>query len=187
METVSQPLQGTAAIDQPPITLPEPPTTTLPSKSSRPKTLRPGWYDQLGITGAYTATLALAGLLWYWGAFFTLAALTAFGVTTNNLAWWLLPAGITLVEIWLMPRAGLGWQSVVAFGLVLAFDISTSWYGAIDRLAGELVPLGPGFRLPNSGMALHIGVILVALALAFIPEKLGRWSVGQLVAQWRRK
>lgn len=186
METVSQPLQGAATTDQPPITLPEPPTASL-NKPPRSKPLRPGWYDQLGITGAYAATLALSGLLWYWGAFFTLAALTAFGITTNNPAWWFLPAGITLVEIWLMPRAGLGWQSVVAFVLVLAFDISTSWYGAIDRLAGELVPLGPGFRLPTGGIALHIGVILVALALAFIPEKLGRWSVGQLVAQWRRK
>lgn len=166
--------------------VPEQPRTPQPAAvAARPRQQRSGLYDQFGQTVAYSFGFAIAVALWLAGAAFTLAALTAIGVNTTNPAWWLLPLGITGAEIWLMPRAGTRWQTLILFGLVLAVDVTSSWYGVIDTLGGMFMPLGPGFTVPTSGTALHVVAVVAGLVLAFIPEKLGKYAGAELVKVWR--
>ncbi len=151
----------------------------------KPRQQRSSLYDQFGQTIAFTFGLSISGALWLAGALCTLAALTAVGVNTSSVVWWLLPLGITGAEIWLMPAAGTRWQTLALFGLVLAVDVTSSWYGVINTLGGMFIPLGPGFTVPTSGTPLHIFAVVTGLVLAFIPEKLAKYTGAELLKVWR--
>lgn len=166
--------------------LPDPPPERAPRQAvAKPRQQAAGLYDRLGQTVAYATGLAISLALWAGGAFFTLTALDALGVNVSSPAWWLLPLGITGAEIWLMPRSGTRWPAFALFGLVLAVDVASSWYGLIDTLGGKFMPFGPGFNVPTSGMPLHVFAVASALVLAFAPEKLGKWASAELLKVWR--
>lgn len=144
-------------------------------------------YDKAGTTVAYAGAMFLAGLLWYLGAFFTLTFLQTQGLEIQHLGLvaWLVPLGITAIELWLMPRTGTRWQSVLVFLAVLAFDVGTSWSGAITWGAGKHIALFNGFTLPKAGLTLHALALVLGLVFAFLPEKIGRWAAAELWHVWR--
>jgi hypothetical protein len=154
-------------------------------KPRRASTKPQGLYDHIGQTIAYSFAVTVSVALWAAGAWFTLAALQAFGMNTSNLAWWLLPIGITGIEIWLMPSVSTRWQTFIMFCLILAVDVASSWYGVIDFFAGKHMPFGPGFTVPTSGIALHIFAVVASLMLAFAPEKLGKYAGAELLKVWK--
>lgn len=153
--------------------------------AERTKRTKPGAYDKAGITFAYAASGVLSVALWYAGAYFTIAALKAFGINTSNPTWWLLPVAITAIEIWLMPRTGVRWQAVAFFAVVLLADVLSSWYGVIATLGGRFLPLGAGWTIPKDGVLLQACAILISLIFAFMPERLARWSLTELWKVWR--
>ena len=184
METATKLATATAADTASPVQPERIEQTQAARTQERTKRTRTGAYDKAGLSIAYVFSCALSLLLWVAGAYFTIAALRAFGVQATG-AWWLLPVGITAIELWLMPRAGTRWQAVAFFALVLAADVLSSWYGVLDTMGGRFVPLGAGFTIPQTGAALHIGAVAVSLAFAFLPEKLARWSIAELWKVWR--
>lgn len=141
-------------------------------------------YDRIGYTLALIGAVSVAGIVWYVGAYYTLRGLTAFGVQVNGPAWWLLPTFITAIELWLMPKRGVGWQSILMFLAILGFDVLTSWFGLRADLAGRPLPLGAGWTLPASGLLFHVGCIALSLGFAFLPEKIGRWASRELWGTW---
>ena len=191
-------LAGQTAAPEP-ATVPDPPSATtvsrtvgVPAAQPKPRgatSTGPGLYNQLGQSVAFMTSLAIAASLWFAGAYFTLAAIAPDTARTlaggQALAWWLLPMGITGVEIWLMPRTGVRALGLITFALVLAVDISTSWYGVIDVVGGQFFKMGPGFTAPTGGPWLHAFAVVSALVLAFIPEKLARWAWAELLNVWR--
>lgn len=184
METAHQiTAAGTAAqpTSQPDIA-PERPAERPQERTRRPRTAA---YDKAGLSFAYAASGVLSIALWYVGAYFTIAALRAFGIQANGPLWWLLPAAITAIEIWLMPRAGVRWQAVAFFAVVLLADVLSSWYGVVATLGGRFLPLGSGWTIPSGGAALQVGAILISLVVAFMPERLARWSLHELWKVWR--
>ena len=163
-----------------------PPEELRPSRTaSRRSTLAANsTYDKIGLTVALFVALAFAAIMWLAGAFFTL---TALGINLGAgwaLAWWLLPLLITGIEIWLMPRAGMGGRLITMFGIVLALDVASSWYGVIKWLGGRFITLGPGFTVPEGGPVLHILAVIAGLVLAFYPEKLARKAWAELMKVW---
>jgi hypothetical protein len=187
MESQAIPTPGMAAASPPPPQpVIEPPIQEQPQKPQKPQQSSSGLYDKFGQTVAFSFGLAISIGLWAAGAYFTLNALEAVGVpNAMSLAWWLLPLGITGAEIWLMPRSSSRWQTVALFGFVLALDVASSWYGVLDKLGGRAMPLGPGFTVPAAGTAAHIFAVVAALALAFLPEKLGKYAGAELLKVWR--
>lgn len=142
-------------------------------------------YDRVGMSLALSLGLGVAFLLWLAGAFFTLQFLAGMGVTlaAAGIAQWLIPAAITAGELWLWPRASTRPQQTALFLLVLAFDVGTSLIGLHNWAAGRTIPnVG---TLPAAGWPLWAGALIVALVCAFWPEKLGRWSVSELIKAWR--
>lgn len=162
-----------------------PPTVPTPRDvAPRTKPRRISTYDKTGSTIAYIASFGLGAALWLAGAYFTIVAARAFNIPTGPFIW-LLPLAITTVELWLMPRRGVGWQSVAIFLVILGFDVLTSWYGLVEVMAGRRLPLGAGWTVPQGGAALHVGAIILGLGFAFLPEKLGRWAAAEVWGLWR--
>lgn len=153
-------------------------------RRERRRRIKPGTYDKIGTSITYSAGIAIAGLLWIAGAYFTLQALKAFNVRTTSILWWTVPIAITAIELWQMPKAGQRWQASLLFVCILGIDVASSWYGLLETVAGRFVPLGTGFTIPTGGTALHLGVVIVALVFAFLPEKLIRWAVDELATLW---
>lgn len=187
METVQEIPIGSVETPKPVV---EPPPQRSTGRSVNPPTERTRRvkttpYDKFGLSFAYTAAATLSAALWWVGAYFTIAALRSFGITVAGPVWWLLPAAVTAIEIWLMPRAGVRWQALAFFTVVLLVDVLSSWYGVIATLGGRFVPLGAGWTIPQDGTMLHIVAILVSLAFAFMPERLARWSLVELWKVWR--
>lgn len=191
METAKQPTNGaaTATMQAPTITAipdeitqPTQPerTTTQPKTERKQKT---SLYDKVGRTGAYSGVIAIGALLWYVGAFYTLAALRSFGLNTASLLWWIVPVMITMIELWLMPKKAQNGLLLAAFGFVLLLDVGTSWQG-LTSFAGKTLPLFGGVTLPVGGAALHITAAIIALVLAFLPEKIARAGFTELKKLW---
>lgn len=183
---------GTATLKAPIITtIPE--TITLPNEqpailqSTSPRAERRktsnNLYDKVGRTGAYIGVTIIGILLWYVGAFYTLAAIRSFGIATNGIFWWFVPLLITMIELWLMPKKSLDWRLLAAFLFVLILDIGTSWQG-LTSFAGKTLPLFGGIKLPTGGAELHVTAAIIAVTLAFIPEKIARAGVIELKKVW---
>ena len=182
MDTSVQPATKTTTFTSPE-TEPMPVQQAVTARPERRKIARSGLYDKIGITIAQVGTIAIAGLLWFVGAFYTLAALQTFGLNTANLLWWIVPMVITAIELWLMPKRGTSWQSFTAFTIVLVVDVGTSWQG-LTSFAGKTLPLFGGLTLPQGGVTLHIIAGIIGLVLAFIPEKLARHGIRELLKVW---
>jgi hypothetical protein len=171
-----------AQLDQPAAAPQAPPER--PQTAPRTRT-KQGLYDRVGMSLALSLGLGVAFLLWLAGAFFTLQFLKGMGVALAGagLAQWLIPAAITAGELWLWPRASTRPQQTALFLLILAFDVGTSLIGLRNWAAGREIPnVG---TLPAAGWGLWAGALVVSLVCAFWPEKLGRWSVSELLKAWR--
>lgn len=143
-------------------------------------------YSRLGKSIALLGFLALSSLLWYAGAFFTLAFLEQwYTLSSLGLLMWLIPLAITAIEIFLWPR----WRSSLAqwlgFLAILLFDVGTTVSGLMPLLAGRAVDLFGGFRLPAAGAWLYGLGIAGGLLLAYGPEKLGKFALRELYSLWR--
>lgn len=162
-----------------------------PAHQARPERRGPsigkGLYDRAGMTLALLLTLAIGAGLWAGGAFFTLSFFTSIGMQLDprNAAAWLLPLAITASELWLWPRANQRWQAVLIFFAVLAFDVGTSWAGAVQWGSGRHIPLFAGFTLAQGGWPLHVLALTAGLSFAFLPEKLARYGLAELQRTWR--
>lgn len=176
-----------AQLDQP-AAIPQAPAQERPTsvqQASNRTRAKQGLYDRVGMSLALALGLAVSFLLWLAGAFFTLQFLKGMGVALAGagIAQWLIPAAITAGELWLWPRASTRPQQTALFLLILAFDVGTSLIGLRNWAAGREIPnVG---TLPAAGWGLWAGALVVALVCAFWPEKLGRWSVSELIKAWR--
>jgi hypothetical protein len=144
-------------------------------------------YQQSLESLAYIGSLLIAAGLWAAGAYFTLRFIETLGVDFMSLGVfaWAIPAIISAIELSLWPRAGRGWQRVLVFSLVLAFDVGSSFAGVVSVGAGKTFALFNGVTLPKSGAGLWVIAIGAGLVFAFIPEKIGRWAVRELRAVWK--
>jgi hypothetical protein len=180
-----------AQLDQPAATPQDmAPTDRQRIASSKPRsTSRPlgGLYDKAGMTLALVASLAVAALLWFAGAWFTLWFLERAGLALAGAgaARWLIPAALTAGQLWLWPRANSPWQSLIVFLGFLGFDVGTSWGGFTSWGAGRRVELFNGFTIPQGGPWLHGLALVLGLSFAFLPEKIARWALGELRRVWR--
>lgn len=161
---------------------------TAPNKprSTSPRPLS-GLYDKIGMTLALVAALAVAALLWYAGAWFTLWFLERAGLALAGAGAlrWLIPAALTAGQLWLWPRANSPWQSLLLFLGFLGFDVGTSWGGFTSWGAGRRVELFNGFTIPKDGPWLNGIALVLGLTFAFLPEKIARWALGELRRVWR--
>ena len=171
----------------PPAAAAEPPPVVAIRTERRAPSLSKSLYDRAGMTLALALTLAIAAGLWAAGAFFTLSFFNSTGLRLDprNVAAWLLPVAITAGELWLWPKVGQRWQAVLIFFAVLAFDVGTSWAGAVQWGAGRYIPLFAGFTLAQGGWPLHVLAVAAGLAFAFLPEKLARYGLAELQRTWR--
>lgn len=169
----------------PPATIAPPPATVRTER--RTSSTNKGLYDRAGMTLALLLSLAIAAGLWAGGAFFTLSFFRSIGVHLDprNVAAWLLPLAITAGELWLWPKVGQRWQAVLIFFVVLAFDVGTSWAGAVQWGAGRYIPLFTGITLAQGGWPLHVLALTAGLSFAFLPEKLTRYALAELQRTWR--
>jgi hypothetical protein len=143
-------------------------------------------YSRLGRSIALCGFLALSSLLWYAGAFFTLSFLESwYTVSRLGLLQWLIPLAITATEIFLWPRWRGSLAQWLGFSAVLLFDVGTTVSGLLPLLAGRAVDLFGGFQLPEAGAWLYSLSIAGGLLLAYGPEKLGKWALGELYGLWR--
>jgi hypothetical protein len=144
-------------------------------------------YKRVQTTIALCFAISIAGLLWWFGAYFTLQALASFGVKLAGVGWWqwIIPAAITASELALWPHRASGPLQFLFFAVVGFFDIGTSFAGLTVWGAGRPIPLFVGFTIPQAGWGLVGFALVVALVLAFIPERLIRWAGPDLLALWK--
>jgi hypothetical protein len=161
-------------------------TTQTTTRRIRPSS-QPSIYVKTQTSIALSFALAVAGLLWLAGAFFTLQALEKFGVKLAGIGiWqWFIPIAITASELALWPRRSSARLQFVFFLSVLLFDVGTSFAGLIQWGAGRTVPLFEGITLPSSGWGLRIVAGIIALIFAFGPERLARWAGPELWQLWK--
>lgn len=142
---------------------------------------RRGTYQRVLRCGALVMALGIAGLLWYLGARYTLDYLVTvrrFGpaVVAMGIAAYLLPLGITCVELALNPRTERRPALLILWFGILVFDALTTAVGfQLERSADTQTIVVPFF-----GVLGWIGSA-VGLGLAYLPEKVGR---GAAVALW---
>lgn len=143
-----------------------------------------GVFDRLVYSTAMLSALYLIFLLWQFGA---TASLNFVGqvvdLTPYGSAVWLLPVGITLVEVYtthMLTR--LPWA--LFYGAVLTFDVGTTAIGVVGLLAGLSLPL-LGYTIPTTGQELWAASLAVGLASAFLPEPLARLALAELAAVWK--
>jgi|GEM_PF-2118646 len=161
-------------------------TATVHIPQSKPRAKRMGLYDKVGQTIALGMALALALGIWLVGAKFTLDFLASMGVNLASLSYgqWLIPLAISASELWLWPKGSSIWQRWAVWLGVLLFDVGSSWAGFTEWAGGRYVPLFAGFTMPSEGFPLHGLALVLGLAFAFLPEKIGRWAVSELRTLW---
>ena len=168
-------------------TTPATSTPTAPNEQAerrarrRPTTL----LSRLGETLAALFALAVAGGLWYLGAQFTLLALAAIGIPVAELGYWrwLIPAGISAVELRWWPR-GVAEAKAISFAAVAMLDGASTLYGLVLWGAGRMLPLATGVTIPREGLGLIVPALLAALILTFVPERLTLRMLGELRLIW---
>jgi len=141
--------------------------------------------SKLGETLAALFALAVAGGLWYLGAQFTLLALEAIGIPVAQLShWrWLIPAGISAVELRWWPR-GVAETKALSFAVVALIDGASTLYGLVLWGAGRTLPLATGVTIPHAGLGLVVLALLAALVLTFVPERLTLRMLNELRLIW---
>jgi hypothetical protein len=169
-------------------------TATLPT-DIRPKVVRPkrrvvspasyeGPIDTALTMLAYAGVLGIAGILWYFGAGFTLTFLTTLAprIGTMGAFAWLIPAIITAVELKLWPHASSVLTRWAVFLGVLAFDVGTSFAGFTSWAGGRTIPLFTGITFPTQGWPLWVTGAALGLLFAFGPERLTRYAISEIKA-----
>jgi hypothetical protein len=198
-----------------------PPASVSPSPSAKAVRWVPdGLYDRVLKTAGLMFAFLVAAALWRTDGFFTLTALSEFGIRLAGigLLQWSIPVAITGATLGLWPsrkqrgrvagakqawhdavlaekpsvlkleqtylryRNGLRLQTVFWL-VVVAFNVVTSLAGLLTWLAGRR--LFNLFTMPTSGSWLLGVALVIALILAFVPEKLGRWAAIELREEWR--
>jgi len=136
--------------------------------------------------GAALFALAVAAGLWYLGALFTLLALETLGIPISYLGgWrWLVPAGISAVELRWRPRS-ISEVKSLSFAVVSGLDMLSTLYGLVTWAAGRFLPLGTGYAVPRSRAGLIVPALLCSVALTFVPERIALWALHELIAIWR--
>jgi hypothetical protein len=134
---------------------------------------------------AYLGIIGIAGLLWWWGAGFTVSFLS--GLTSSIKTWgwpaWGIPVFVTMIELKLWRHMTNPFSPAgAAVGVVLLFDIGTSFAGFIAWAAGRTLPLFTGITFPSAGWPLWIIGIGLGVVFAFLPERLARWALAEFVA-----
>jgi len=140
---------------------------------------------KLGETLAALFALAVVGGLWYLGAQFTLLALAAIGIPVAELGYWqwLIPAGISAVELRWWPRA-IAEAKAISFAVVALLDGASTLYGLVLWGAGRTLPLATGITIPHEGIGLVAPALLAALVLTFVPERLTLRMLNELRLIW---
>jgi hypothetical protein len=130
--------------------------------------------------------LAVGTTLWSIGAYFTLLALAKFGLPINDLDAfaWLIPIGVSVLELRYWPEAK---QTQVKTGMMLlvgGFDLLSTSYGIYLWFPGRIIPLGMGYTMPRTGLALFIPVLVVSIILTFGPERIIIWAGKEIQGKW---
>jgi hypothetical protein len=141
--------------------------------------------SKLGETLAALFALAIAGGLWYLGAQFTLLALAAIGIPIVQLGhWrWLIPGGISAVELRWWPR-GIAEAKALSFAVIALIDGASTLYGLVLWGAGRTLPLATGLTIPRNGLGLVVPALVAALVLTFVPERLALRMLSELRLIW---
>lgn len=153
------------------------PTTTV--KTSAPYG---SFFDML-------VALFLMGIglsLWYAGAYFTITSLIKLGVPLRNLDGfeWLIPIGVSLLELRYWPGVKQTQVKTLALLLVGGFDLLSTAYGVFLWFPGKTIPLGMGYTMPTTGLALLIPVFIGSLILTFGPERIIVWAGREIKRMW---
>jgi hypothetical protein len=124
--------------------------------------------------------------LWYAGAYFTITALIRLGVPLDTLDGfeWLIPLGVSLLELRYWPSVKQTQMKTLALLLVGGFDLLSTTYGVFLWFPGRVIPLGMGYTIPKSGIALLIPVFVVSLILTFGPERIVVWAGKEIRRMW---
>lgn len=163
-----------------------------PSRSGRPRSRPIGsqWktfvnqsdraVDWAGDKLAYCLAGLIAIALWAIGAHFTNIGLTAVFPFLRGLgaAIWIIPLGISMVEMRFFQRSGL---HTLIFTIVSAVDVLTTVYGSLEWAAGRTFRIGAGVTMPESGPVLVIPITALSFALTFGPERILSWALANLV------
>lgn len=162
--------------------VPVPPTTSTSVKPRRRANTH--WYDRGVESLANLAALAFAAALWYVGAQFTLAFFAGVGLPAANLgiAKWLIPVGISAIQIKFWPHSRLKPHLLWMFLGVTSFDLATSVFGGKQWLAGRLIV--DGITIPATGAPPWVLSLIAACVCTFWPERLARTAVGELRRIW---
>ncbi len=170
-------------------TTPQPGTATsaatTPEVERRPRRRSSTLLSKFGETLAALFALAVAGGLWYLGGRFTLLALEAIGIPVAQLGHlrWLIPAGISAVELRWWPR-GVAETKALSFAVVALIDGASTLYGLVLWGAGRTLLLATGLTIPHAGLGLVVPALLAALVLTFVPERLTLRMLSELRLIW---
>lgn len=139
----------------------------------------------LGEKAAYALAALIAFGLWAIGAFFTVRGLTAVfpPLLVFGRLVWVLPVGISMVELLFFKRTGL---HLIVFFIVSGVDVLTTVYGTLDWAAGRELHIGASLTVPDSGLWLVIPVTVFSFLLTFGPEKLFSWALYHMVGYYDR-
>ena len=154
--------------------------STTPAKSS---TAYSAYVDIL--VALFLMGIGLA--LWLAGAYFTITSLTKLGVPLRKLDGfeWLIPIGVSLLELRYWPSVKQTQVKTLALLLVGGFDLLSTAYGVFMWFPGKTIPLGMGYTMPATGLALLIPVFIVSIILTFGPERIVVWSANEIKRMWR--
>jgi hypothetical protein len=141
--------------------------------------------SKLAETLAALFALVVAAGLWYLGAQFTLLALASVGIPIVQLGhWrWLIPAGISAVELRWWPR-GIAEAKALSFAIIALVDGASTLYGLVLWGAGRTLPLATGLSIPHNGLGLVVPALVAALILTFVPERLALRMLSELRLIW---
>lgn len=152
-----------------------------PAAQSRPRRASGTAYTTGLYKVALLVALVLVASLWYIGGAFTLGTLGSWGlpIVAWGLLAWLIPLGITALEIGtLAGRARIPMLWLI-WAAVLAFDIATSAIGLLDWADGRKL-FTMVFSSTDGTSAAICG--LVGIAIALVPEPTARALLKELLS-----
>ncbi len=158
-----------------------PPVPSVPRR--RPRARADALTDRLLYSAAMLSALYLIWWLWYFGAVATLHYLGTL-IDLSRYGWtvWIIPLGITLVEMYTVPLLRRpAW--LVFYSAVLLFDVGTTAFGIVELARDLRLPV-INMPIPND-WPLWIGSVAGGLAAALLPERLARQAIGELVQAWK--
>lgn len=164
-----------------PIAVPPAQPPAQPVAPSRPRRASGTAYTTGLYKVALLVALALVASLWYIGGAFTLATLASWGlpIVAWGLLAWLIPLGITALEIGtLAGRARIPMLWLI-WAAVLAFDIATSAIGLLEWANGRKLFTFVFSSTDNTSAAI---CGLVGIAIALVPEPTARALLKELLS-----